>query len=61
MSKDYYTFAELRKQVNELWDDYGDELADIDVIVEDEDGIIHARVTEITTAGRLSIIIEGEA
>jgi len=50
-------FKDFRDAVNEYWDRYGDELSEIEVFVQDEDGIMRAPVNEVTTAGGLYVII----
>lgn len=54
------TFRELSNALNEHLLEYGDELGDLPVTVQDESGILARKVTSIDLAGGLYIIVEDE-
>lgn len=54
------TFRELSNALNEHLLEYGDELGDLPVLVQDDDGILYRKVTAIDLAGGLYIIVENE-
>lgn len=54
------TFRELSNALNENLLEYGDELGDLHVFVQDDDGILHRKVIAIDLAGGLYIIVSNE-
>lgn len=54
------TFRELSNALNEHLLEYGDELGEIPVIVQDESGILYRTVKSVDLAGGLFIIVNDE-
>jgi len=56
--RETHTFRELSNALNELLLEYGDELGDLPVLVEDDDGIYESPLIAVDLAGGLFIIVE---